>query len=305
LARVLSTAFVVALVAATAGAFALTEGAKLTRSPIFRTSVAKVFSPDCRCRTSVAPIEFRLRARDRLTIWVTHDGKRVATLVPGRTYPRGRVVVDFDGTSASGPLPDGVYKPVVHLARSHRTIALPNEIRLDTRPPSIHVRHPLRAIISPDGDGRKDAFRVRYSLDEPAQGILTVNGTRVAFTHSRKPEGELVWNGRLGGRPARPRLYVLRAAARDLAGNVSKPFPFAIVQVRYVALGRKRVVVGAGKRFAIRVSTDAPTVRWTLHGRSGLARRGTLLLHAPRSKGVFHLYVSANGHAAQAAVVVA
>ena len=46
MARVLSTAFLVALLAATAGAFALTQGAKLELSPIYGTRVpTKVFSP--------------------------------------------------------------------------------------------------------------------------------------------------------------------------------------------------------------------------------------------------------------------
>ena len=46
-ARVLSTAFCVALLAATAAAFALTEGAKTELSPIYRTHIDKVFSPTC------------------------------------------------------------------------------------------------------------------------------------------------------------------------------------------------------------------------------------------------------------------
>ena len=122
---------------------------------------------------------------------------------------------------------------------------------------------------------------------------------------AKAPAGTLAWNGKLDGRPARPRNYVLYASARDAAGNVAEPVPFAVVQVRYVALGRKRVVVRPGARFAIRVSADASLVRWLLHGRGGLARPGTLHVRAPRSKGVFRLYVTAAGHAATAVVVVA
>jgi len=79
---------------------------------------------------------------------------------------------------------------------------------------------------------------------------------------------------------------------------------FAIVQVRYVALARHRIVVAPGKRFFLRVSTDAPTVSWQLHGRSGVARAGTLRLRAPQTAGVYHLYVTAAGHSASATVVV-
>jgi hypothetical protein len=45
-ARVLSTAIVLALLAATAVAFAITEGAKLEHSPILRTRVSPIFSPE-------------------------------------------------------------------------------------------------------------------------------------------------------------------------------------------------------------------------------------------------------------------
>jgi hypothetical protein len=295
LARVLSTAFVVALLCATAGAFALTQGAKLERSPIYRTHVAPVF-------------EFSLRKSDRVSVWVERDGERAATVAPARRLAAGRVELVFDGFTDTGRvLADGVYDPVVHLAESHTTIRLPNPIRLDSKPPVITVKHPQHAIISPDGDGRKDAFRTGYTLGEPAHAVLYVNHRRVLYTLRKPRAGELVWNGKLGRppRPARPGNYLLEASAIDVAGNRAEPTPFAIVQVRYVALGRKRVIARPGGRFAIRVSTDAPTVRWTLHGRTGLARRGTLHLRAPRSKGVFKLYVVANGHAAKAAVVVA
>jgi hypothetical protein len=304
--RVLSTAFVIVLLAATAGVFALTEGAKLERSPLFATHVARVFSPACDCKTREAFIDFRLRRADHLTVWMERGDERVDTLTPGRDFPAGRVSLVFDGITDTGrALPDGVYTPVVHLGRSHRTIRLPSPIRLDARAPAVRVPHPLHAIISPDGDRRRDSFSVRYRVDEPARAILIVNRRRVVLTYRKPLAGELVWNGRFGRRAARPGLYVLEASAEDVAGNRAEPVPFAIVQVRYVALGRKRIVVRPGGKFAVRVSTDAPTVRWQLHGRSGFAQRGTVRLRAPRSRGVFKLYVTAAGHAAKASVVVA
>ena len=79
-----------ALLAATAGAFALTRAAKLEKSPIYGTKVdLKTFSPVCNCDTSAVTLFFRLRKRDNLTVWMEHDGKRLRTLVSGRAYPRG------------------------------------------------------------------------------------------------------------------------------------------------------------------------------------------------------------------------
>jgi len=246
---------------------------------------------------------------NKLEVSPGDDGKRVATLLRPRTVHRGqRFDLVWDGFSPNGVIePDGRYYPVVKLLRSHRTIVLPSPIVLDTDPPRISLRNVPHAIISPDGDGHADAFREAYRLDGPAHAILTVRGEQVEYTLRQKVTGELVWNGKLGkpARAARPGQYVLRASAQDAAGNRSEGVPFAIVQVRYVVLARKRVVVPPGGRFFLRVSTDAPTVQWRLHGGSGAKRAGTLRFRAPKTSGVYRLYVSVGSHAATCVVVVA
>jgi hypothetical protein len=307
-ARVLSTAFVLALLAATAAAFALTERAKLERSPIYGTDVDPIFSPAGKLKP-VAHIAFRVRSHERVDVWIADGhGHRVATLLSNRTVKPGtRLNLVWNGVTASGLLvPDGTYMPVVKLLRSHRTITLPSEIALDTTPPKITVKKPQYPIISPDGDGHHDSFTFRYTLSEPAHAILLVRGVQLLLTRTSKETGELTWNGRLpGGARARPGRYVLSVAARDTAGNRANGYPFAIAQVRYLTLARKRVVVPPGGRFALRVSTDAPTVRWQLNGRHGVLPRGTLHLRAPKSSGVFNLYVFAGTHVARTTVVVA
>jgi len=307
-ARVSSTAFVLLLIAASAAAFALTQHAKLERSPIYAPHIDAVFSPNGKAKP-VANIAFRVRPRERIDVWVQNTkGDRVATLLSNRAVrPNARVDLVWDSITASGAaVPDGVYHPVVKLLRSHRTIVLPSDIRLDTRPPVITVHRPQYPIISPDGDGRADVFQIPYRVNEPAHAILLLRGNQIVFTRSRKETGMLVFTGRSKqGKPLRPGRYVLAAAAQDTAGNRSKGFPFAIVQIRYVQLARPRVTVRPGGSFALRVSTDAPSVRWTLRGRSGVQRRGTLHFRAPRRAGVYHLYVSVGSHTAVCAVVVA
>ena len=130
--RVLATVCLVALLGATAAAYAVTNGAKLEPSPILLTKPPVVFSPACNCDTALTSIDFRLRKAERLTVWVTHDGKRVRTLVTARTFPRGLVQIPFDGISEEGiTLPAGTYRAVVRLGEAHRTIALPYAIPLD------------------------------------------------------------------------------------------------------------------------------------------------------------------------------
>jgi hypothetical protein len=308
-ARVLSTAVVLALLAATALAFVVTERAKLEKSPIMGTKVTPIFSPSGVTQTT-AHVIFRLRTSERIEAWIQDSkGNRVRVLEAPRTFKRGtKLDLVWDGFTNSGTVePDGDYMPVVKLLRSHRTIVLPSTIRLDTKPPVITVRHPQYPILSPDGDGRRDSFTVPYRINERAQGILYVNATRVVLTKSRKTAGVMNWDGKLGRppRPVRPGRYVLTVAARDEAGNESKPYPFAIAQVRYITLARDRVVVPPGGKFALRVSADTPSVGWTLHGRSGTQRTGTLHFTAPKSAGVYRLYVTAGSHAAKCTVVVA
>ena len=62
MARVLPSVLVIALLAATAAAFALTERAKLERSPIYGTQVDPVLSPNGKAKP-VARISFRVRPR--------------------------------------------------------------------------------------------------------------------------------------------------------------------------------------------------------------------------------------------------
>ena len=308
--RVLSTAIVLALLAATAGAFALTESAKLERSPIYGTRIVNpVFSPAAKSKPTVT-IEFRVRPRERIDVWVAdRHGRRVADLLVDRAVaPHARLALDWDGLAPDGiAAPDGVYHPVVKLLRSHRTVALPSDLTIDTRPPVIHVAHPQFPIISPDGDGHGDVFRVHYTVTEHAHAILLMRGTQVVRTRGQKLSGTLTWNGFVPHtqRPLPRGRYVLGVEAEDTAGNRSSLLRFAIAQIRYVSLARSRVVVRPHARFAIRVSTDAPTVQWRLHGRSGVARKGTLHFRAPRKPGVYRLFVTVRDHSAVCAVVVA
>jgi hypothetical protein len=289
-ARALSSALVLALLAATAVAFAITESAKLERSPIYGTKVpTPEFSPDG-STVPVAQLSFRLRQRERVEVWIEKaDGTRVRTLLEPRSFKAGaQLSLVWDGLNDAGLIePDGVYKPVVKLERSHRTIVLPNPIRLDTVPPRITVKHPLYPILSPDGDHHGDTFRVRYTVNEPAHGILYVDGVRVAFTLAQKPTGELVWNGTLHGKPVRPRLggYVLTIAAQDRAGNVSKPYPFAIAHVRYVVPANRRQTESALRRSRLDRRADRALAAPGTLGR-GAARHAPL----PRAAEEGHLH---------------
>jgi hypothetical protein len=171
-------------------------------------------------------------------------------------------------------------------------------------PPRLENVSARRRVFSPDGDRRADRVTFRYQLDEPGRAMLLVDGKRRVLTLFPRTEDKLEWYGKVGGRALPAGAYTARVAAFDPAGNVSaRSRPFTIV-IRYVALGRDRITVSAGARFALRVSSDAKRVRWQLGDRTGTARPGTLRLRAPFQKGQFTLAVTANGHTTRAAVFV-
>jgi hypothetical protein len=305
-ARIVSTVLVVALLAGTAAAFALTEGLKLEPAPIFGTDVDKLLSPVCGCETASATIGFRLRESDVLDVTVVDENDDVvATIVRGERFPAGRVEVEFNGRDDDDlVLPEGEYRPRVHLREDKVTTVMPNPMRIDVTPPVVEEWQARPRVLSPDGDNRADVLTVRYRLSEPAKGLLFVGGKQRVKKRFARTEDVITWSARVDGRGFRAGTYELTVGAEDPAGNLAARMAPVPLRIRYVSLGRPRVIVTAGTRFAIRVSSDAERVRWQLGPRSGSARPGTLFIRAPRQKGRFTLVVFANGHRARAAVFV-
>jgi hypothetical protein len=305
-ARALPTLLVLALLGATAAAFATTEGKKLEKTPITRTLVApKLFSPVCECTTDRVRIRFRLRTADRLTITIRRGDEKVDTLVEDRPFRRGWVRVVWNGIQSNGiAVPDGTYRPAVHLAREHRTIVLPNPIQVDTVAPKVLGVQPKPLLLSPDGDGRGETMTVHYRLGERAHGILYVDRQQRVYSKYARTDDRLQFFGRVGGTPLARGPHPLTFAAQDPAGNRSRPQRIGTLTIRYVTLARHLVSIGPKERFYIRVSADAKRVSYRFAGRSGTARPGTIVLRAPKKPGTYRLYVSVGDHADKAKVKV-
>ena len=255
---------VVALLAATAAAFALTQGLKNQPAAIFGTKVPlPVFSPVCGCETQSAPIIFKLRQSDRLDVAIVDGSDRVVrTIESSREYAKGPVEIEWDGRDDAGQvLPEGEYKPRIHLRDDRTTYTLPNPIRIDVTAPRIERLTVRPKVISPDGDRRRDQATFRYRLSEPAKGMLFVDGKRRVRKLFARTEDSIVWNAKVKRRVLAPGIHTARLAAVDPAGNVSERIGPIQLVIRYVALGRKRISVTAGARFALRVSSDARRVR--------------------------------------------
>jgi hypothetical protein len=266
------TVLVLALLAGTAAAFAVTESLKLERSPITAPRLDKRFSPVCACATDTAELGFRLRRGDRLDAAVVDaDGDLVRTLVEDEQHRRGNVVFRWDGRGDAGAvLPDGAYRLRVHLDRARRTIVIPNVVLLDTKPPEVLAFSVRRRAFSPNGDGTNDRVPVVYRATEKGSPILLVDGEPAVTGKSRLPRRQrITWGGRLAGETLAPGTYAVALQVRDRAGNLSEPTEAVPVRVRALRIARAPATVPPGGLLRFRVATDAPPFTWTFEPEVG------------------------------------
>ena len=306
MARLLPIALVVALLVGTAAAFAVTERLKLVRSPIAAPDIDRVFSPVCDCDRDEASIAFRLREGDRVDLAIVdEDGDVVRTLFESRSQPTGRLEASWDGRDDDGEVvPEGAYRPRVHLARQRRTIVLPNPIQVDVTAPVAELVSVTPTVFSPDGDDRSDKVTVRYRMSEPANALLLVDGEQRVRTRFAPVEGKLDWFGLADGRPLRRGVHALQVVGVDRAGNRSRPTGETRVRIRSIDLSRALVRVPPRVRFGIGVDTDARSYRWRFAGGSGRASGPLLVLRAPALPGRYTIFVEANGGGDRATVLV-
>ncbi|HEV8602615.1 MAG TPA: FlgD immunoglobulin-like domain containing protein [Gaiellaceae bacterium] len=315
--RLAPTVVVVCLLAATAVAFAVTERLKLKESPILSTRIDELVSPVCNaCPPGAreARIAFRLRREDELTLAIVDaDGDVVRDdLVSGRFRPM-LLKFAWDGRDDSGRIvPDGLYRAQVRLADEDRTLEFPNAIRVDSTAPEVEHVEVRPAVISPDGDGRRDRVKVRYSFSEPAYAVLYVDGKRRPRSYRRLSTGSRQWYGLRGRRGLPAGTHRLALAALDAAGNLGPSTREFTVRIRYVELSRHVYRAPAASRLRVGVSTDATTLRYALAGGgrrlSGKVRAKRSIrafsLRVPGEPGRYVLTVTANGRGSHARLVV-
>jgi hypothetical protein len=301
-ARVLPTVVVLALLGCTAAAFAVTERLKLEKSPIFATHVSKVVAPDS-ASNSRAGIEFQLRRPNRLTVEIVNGNDEVVrTLVRSQREPRGALQFTWNGRGDNGEVvPDGYYRPRVHLASQNRTILLPNPIRMDATPPLIRLASVRPRAIAPFA-GKRNSLRIVYQTSEQARAQLYVDGEPKTFVHAFVRAGKIDW-GPKAARYLSAGTHRVRLRAIDRATNVGPPSRALTIVVRGIELRPHLVRVKAGRRFGFRVLNAE---RYVVHfGSLHRGHAGSLLvLRAPRQPGRYVLRVSAGPHFARGVVVV-
>ena len=216
------TVVVVALLAATAVAFATTERQKLERTPFAVLHVESDFSPKS---GGAATIDLRFRRRHLVTLQlIDANGRVVATVARERRVKPGHTQFQWRGVGVA----DGVYEPKLTL-NDGREFTLPNQIRLDSVAPRARLLsyrpHVLRRRAKP-------VVRIAYRVSEPAHILVFVNGVRVILGGAKALQFGVNWNARTNGRRLRPGRYRLQLAAVDLAGNVGPRTHVFVVRIR-------------------------------------------------------------------------
>jgi hypothetical protein len=300
-AQVAAAVVAAALLGGSAAAFAFTEHLKLERSPVYRTLVGKHLGPNCRCQYRKIRIWFTLRKPDRLSLVVVDsDDHVVRTLLTATPVRAGRQRFGWDGRDDAGQVvAAGTYKPRIHLANEHRTILMPNPIRVDTTAPAIALVSLVPRVFSPGRAFRRNHVVIHWRASEPVQALLYVDGELRVHWKRFIEKGRLPWLG-TGLPPGRYHL-VLRAV--DRTGNVSAGVPLGVVRIRYLELRPHLLRPLAGAKIGFRVTADVRRIHWRLGRRRGTSGAGLLVLRAPKA-GRYRLVVTVDGHTAGALVIV-
>ena len=231
--------FVLALLLASAAAFAVAERLKLERSPVAAPDLERVIGPVCECDKADGTLSVRFREPVVVTASVVNaDGDTVRVLAERERHSRGRVSWTWDGRDGGGEVvPDALYRLRLELVNRDRTITVPTPVRIDTKPPRVRLLDAGPTTITPNQDAG-GAHQIRYSYVSTERGYarIEVEGELVVRGRSYPAgEGRVRWRGRMDGGPAPPGVYSTVLVVVDRAGNRSNPT--RPVEVRILPVG--------------------------------------------------------------------
>ena len=242
----LSTVAFAVLVAASIGAFFVTQHLKVTTPLIqgFPRPVPGVINPlhGVRCaggrNSGSTTISFYLQHRsdDVIVSVVDSQGDVVATVANGRHMRKDVRIPDgvfhWDGRLADGRIaPDGTYHFRVTLIHQNRTIDLTAvPVKVKTAPPQPVVTSVTPTLIAAPGTN----VTIRYAGNENRGGTVLLYRTdrpgrpRLVKTFLTPWKGHTaVWDGTIKGRPASPGTYLVGLEVTDAACDTGR-FPTRI-----------------------------------------------------------------------------
>ena len=223
--------------------------------------------------------------------------------------------MSWDGKTDDGArAPDGVYRVRVSLVRQGRSVISPRLITLDTKPPNPRVvRITPGQIVGPQapemaitvrGISARRSTRFRVLRTDAGKPQLVAKGSRAPGLR------RWTWNGRSGGEPVPPGVYVVQVAVSDRAGNVGvnpaqvppdageSPGPAGIT-VRSLAAQPPLRPVTAGSKSEFFVDSRGRPYRWAVQrvggkrpvsrGKVRAGAKGPLRVRAPRGTSGLYL----------------
>jgi len=214
-------AIVIALLAATAVAFATTERQKLEKTPFAVLHVERYLSP----KHSAATIDLRFRRPHLITLQIVDANDHVVTtLARERRVEPGHTQFQWSGTG----IRDGSYRPKLTLDDG-REFTLQNPIAVDSAAPAATLVGYRPHIVK---RGEKPEVKITYRVSEPAHVIVYVNGHRELLGGAKSLQFAVNLPAKRNGRRLRPGRYRLQLAAVDLAGNVGPRTRAFLLRVR-------------------------------------------------------------------------
>ena len=285
MARLLPIVVVLALLGGTAAAFVVTEGLKLEKSPISKTSRRRRSSRPTRGRTQTVPIAFRLRKPDRVTVEIVDgNGNVVRTLVRSRRGAERRPAVHLERTRRRRRGRARRRLPAARPPRGrHKTIVLPNPITIDATPPFIRLRLRRAARDLARRRLRQGPCPDQVPDERAARAQLYVDGEPRTLVSRFLRAGKI--DVATGPRRLKPGKHRMRLRALDVAGNVGPPSRALRCSSRYIELPSARAARSkTGRRFGFRVAhrrEALPVHLGSLHARrSGRAADPARAAHA-------------------------
>jgi len=322
----LARAVFLALVAATFGAFFVAQRLK-GAPPVVELQGVRWFSPNGDGRKDVSDFTLRLRESDVLTVdLIDAAGDPIRRLASARrVQPAQALRLRWDGrTDAGAVAPDGPYRVRARLAAQGRSVTVPKLINLDTEPPRPRVvciepariagpcGEPIQVVgprtpamaVTVRGISRRRPTRFRVLRTDRGRPRLVATGSRAAGLQ------RWIWNGRSGGEPVAPGVYLVQVGVRDRAGNLGRtpaqlpPPPGessgpAGITVRALAAQPPLRPVTAGERAEFFVDARGRAYRWAIRragarrpvrrGRARPGRARPLVVRSPRGRSGLYL----------------
>ena len=259
----LLSALALALIAATAAAFAWTESLKLERLPVVGPRFPESFSPVCVCPTETAKLRLRFRVTDTVDADILDaEGEVVRSLGERRVRP-GLVTFEWDGKNDEGRIvPDA---PVPAACRARGQAA--DDRRSRTRSSSTRCRprsslcpaNPDRLLPRRRQPRRRRPDRRTGPTDPPGRCCTSATSSR---SRSRLVvrAARSIWDGKVDGTLLSPGTYRLTLRVRDPAGNLSPESERATVELRYITLSSRGLSRSARWRAQVRGRHRRPGV---------------------------------------------